>query len=519
VGRRAAFFPDSERLLVSVPNDRLEIRNANTGDVLRVIPFFKSEKTFKLNLAPDGRHFFAVVTGTSLKNDGTSIGLWEVDTGRCIASFYDDNIFHILDAEFSPDSSMLIFTGIPDAKAEGTKLVDTASGKILGTLEKAGATGNRNDMQRATFTSDNSPVTCNVALTVYDRQTLRPIHTQSFDPKDGEYMHVRPDGKHILASKSLGAGNYDFSEWDISGNAPPRMVIRFLGQCAPSVSPDGKYLSSVDRAPFYQHVNVWDTYSGKCLGSCVISREVAFMTYYRTFFLADSKRFVGPGTDAHTLGIYDARSCDLLATLPQETNLIDLVAAPNGRYLATLSGDGFVRIWKKVGPESVLGPLIFPSAIVLALSIAMLTWSLLRDARRTDSLQLCHGAELKWVVYPLVVLGTFGVFKLIIEVANSIWIWNPVPIYLIWALALATGNRVWRIVVLSLLIPNIIWLVWLCYLNWQRSHAPLCQFHVFDRSYFLTREGALIVWGIWLIWLVVAALIIFQRFLRPSSRY
>jgi len=514
-GRRAAYFPDSRKVIVSLVSGDIGIYDANNGSTLEMMTIPDGADLFKLGLSPDGSRLFTLLWQTWANKYGATLDLWDMSSKKSIFRFHDDELHHIVSALFSHDSRRLLFTGIGGSGNDGAVLVDAKSGQRLATLARAQGNQCLSDTSVIAFTGDDHPVTCQIELNIYDAEKLNPIYTRSFRSEDTWCIRVCPDGKRLVGMKYTGiGGDYDLAEWDLTTQAPPRVIVPIVRQWGESFSPDGNYLSTVDDPPLCNHVNVWSTTTGELLGS----RTICPNQGNRSFFLGDSTRFIAHGTEAETAAIYDAKTCALLATLSREADYLgDVVESPDGNHLATLGIDGHVRLWRKVGLESVFGPLASIQGLLLLTSLSVLCWSLVNDARRADAYRRCSGTEFKLVVFPLAVIGTVGVYDLLVSLAMGTPDWTVFPIYLFVALGVAFGTRFWRIMTFSILLMSTAWIIFIAYRCWATVARTSSEIHVLDRSYFLPREGYTLLLGFWALLVIIAATRIFPRAIHPGK--
>jgi WD40 repeat protein len=173
-----------------------------------------------------------------------------------------------------------------------------------------------------------------VALVEWGRG--RPARPMGIPVRETSAMRFSPDGRTLAIS------SYRSTEiilWDLEAG---RSLGVLRGHVSPVVglafAPDGRTLASVDYPD--PEVIVWDLITG-------LTRRIPTENYVTTgAFSADGRRFAASSAQSKTVGLWDLRSGSLLRRIADLRDPVRALSlSPDGRLLATGSGDGFVQLW------------------------------------------------------------------------------------------------------------------------------------------------------------------------------
>ena len=263
-----------------------------------------------------------------------SVCVWEVASGRLLRRFAqrrgaltpkerDDNREPAAWVAFSADGSQLVASCAADAVC----FWDVASGKEIRTLSW-----------------DGLPVT-DCVLAMGGKRLI--VRTRITSDKEVLRLCETSDGKQVKAFSNPVSAESD-SEWEPT---PGRLAL----------SPDGRSLAATDHGGL---IRIWDIESGERVHSFDTGGPnvgaFAFSPDGRLLAAATRKRLANgsntsPGPEANTVRLWDVASGRLLLlVLRRQRPSVQFVAfAPDGRYFASASADGVVRVWEVASGKEV----------------------------------------------------------------------------------------------------------------------------------------------------------------------
>ena len=335
------FSPDGKRLLI-VSGERVRVCDATTGgsvgSVLRH-PQTVSQASF----APDGRYILTVC------GDGR-VRLWDMVSGEERVSLWPATDPH--EVSLAAGGTMLFV----NEEAE-LSLWDLTAAEPLG-----GAVAEK---ERAWFSADG-------------KRGLRvtPQGPQFFSVTDGKPVgpplklskplvsaSFSADGKRLLTIANQGSadeGDGEVAVWNTANGAPIGKVFEHIRPVIDAAfSPDGTSVATVcgDRK-----VRVWDVAT-----SAVVGKEMDNNQHFsRVLWHPEGKRVITVEARAQTPLVHFWNLETGVKTghpIQHDTQFTQVVLSSDGKYLATASADGMVRVWNGQDGEELGAKMKHPAAV------------------------------------------------------------------------------------------------------------------------------------------------------------
>jgi WD40 repeat protein len=320
-GAMVVFFPDGTHVITTGAKKTLLIWDTSTGEVEVVLRGVDMNGNLGVAISPDGKQILTYGMGTSIQE-------WSTSSGQLIATISSASHFefgHVLHAEFS-SNGRLILAATTDSDVESLS-VDRGRVALSG-----GQLRNSENHDAARIWEAGSGKLLNEVRVVQ-------ISTASFSP----------DAKHILTSSLDGSVRLwnvvnGSLEGTFSGHSAEVRDARFTsnGEFVFSSSDDGTTL-------------FWNASSGQLLARILSIGDVS----------SDGHFVVAKAPTGSALIVWSLSNAELLATLSGHTDHLYHVAySPDGRLIATESGDKSARLWEAttgrslatlVGPQDFAG--------------------------------------------------------------------------------------------------------------------------------------------------------------------
>jgi WD40 repeat protein len=278
-----------------------------------------------------------------------AVQLWEVATGRLIATPFTGDTGGIYSLAFSPDGNTLAIGGF-----NGTvRLWDVATHHPDG----APITTHTSDINAMAFSADGKTLATSSSygtVRLWDVATHSPIGAPFSGHGDGAFVALSPDGKILATISGDGRGDSTVRLWDVATHtligAPltgHKGLVRTL-----AFSADGNTLAignGIDGT-----VRLWSVTAQHPIGAPLTSDNGGVMSLA---FSPDGKTLACGGFDG-TVRLWDVTTHQLIgAPLTGDTGAVWSAAfSPDGSTLATGNDDGTVRLWDVAAGRPIGGP-------------------------------------------------------------------------------------------------------------------------------------------------------------------
>jgi WD40 repeat protein len=282
-----------------------------------------------------------------LATEGLTARIWEVQTGRRVASLWGHE-GDVYTAEFSPDNRLVV-TASEDGMA---RVWEAATGKRL--MEMRGHTG---PVYNATFSHDGKfIVTSSKDGTARIWETTPGGRVMELMTQNDQICRARFDaeGKSAVVTQRAGSSQVKVNTREIL-----REWKRNEAVYDTAVSPDGKLIVSASRivqpdtsclsipptragADEDRKARVWEAATGKML----IELSGHSRPVIAAVFSPDSRFLVTASAD-YTARVWDVATGRSVTTLNGHVwVVVNAAFSPDGNSVVTASGDGTARIWE-----------------------------------------------------------------------------------------------------------------------------------------------------------------------------
>jgi WD40 repeat protein len=256
-----------------------------------------------------------------------SVKLWDVRAERQVASLTGQPAY-LQSLTFSPDGKLLVL----NSRNHRVKLWEVASQR-----EVIGLPENQPDVRCIAFSPDGKTLatgSTNGSVRLWNWATHRTAALLKGHRKPVGSMTFSPDGR-LLAS-------HDRDGTAMLWNVATRQRLRVLpDQGAQAFSPDSHRLATVAKAKGYRDVSLLDPWSGRALGTLSGHRGNIFCLAF-----APDGKILATGSGDNNVKLWNLSSGQEVLTLREHTDgVISAAFSSDGRLLATGSFDNTVRLW------------------------------------------------------------------------------------------------------------------------------------------------------------------------------
>jgi len=368
-GRLSAFNAGNKLVAVATYDNKLEVFDSETGKQLKFLTG-RTKYLRSLGISNDGK----LLAARGSENSADTFEIWDIETGKLIRTFTDENASFDGETRFFPDGRILAADGWR------TKIIDAESGKTLRLFRV-----HSYDIESVDFSSDGKLLATGTGngdgrIKVWGLVDNEPLRTFKGVQSSFQPAVFSPDGQ------SIARVNYDHKVeiWNVgAGTAKSLISAAYDNDNKLAFSPDGKFL-----AYFYVYNNSIELidlnkgYGDKKFTAADSLLSMSFspagdmlaaggrdnLVYLwkvdndsplRTFSghtdIVDSVDFspdgrtIASGSFDKTVKLWNVGSGTLRLTLKGHTDLISAVKfSPTGKILATGSFDNTVRLWDPV---------------------------------------------------------------------------------------------------------------------------------------------------------------------------
>jgi len=316
---RAAQATATARAWFSLPT--LDASNAARAELIAAIYAHPFDRATAVAISPDGR---TVASGS----DGATVKLWDVVNVQELFTLYGHTSY-IWGLAFSPDGTILASASEDDT----IRLWNVNDGALIRTIETGADAGG------IAFSPDGAILGARSGDKIMLRRVSDDVHLRTLQGFASWVTEVdfSPDGRILAAGSNDGT----IRLWRVSDGSFLRTLEGHTGAVwSVTFSPDGQTLAS---ASDDGTVRVWQVASGQVLSKFTRNsmKNVVFNPR------GDILIATGGAWNEPTIWIWKIPEGNLLTTIWVENAeaIRDLAFDPLGRFFATVSHDGILRLW------------------------------------------------------------------------------------------------------------------------------------------------------------------------------
>ena len=286
---------------------------------------FGDNTTVYVAYSPDGKY---VVSGGASSSGGSSVRVWEAQSGRVIASMPFNSASSVA---FSPDGKYVAAGGwngvaqVWDAKS-GREIISQTSGDSVSCV---------------TFSPDGKYVAWSGEGTIRVWDIKKVQEVLQIPHRSVPFITFSPNGKHLLSS------GYDRTArvWDIE-NGSEVLNIAHNGWVKKAIfSPDGKYITS---ASDDNMLRIWRADSGQVVFEKYNDSKVNDVAF------SPDGQFLVAGFEKGTVLVWNVSYESEVARMTHRHSVNSVAFSPDGKYVASSSYGDAARIWVATTGQEII---------------------------------------------------------------------------------------------------------------------------------------------------------------------
>ncbi|MBI3831673.1 MAG: hypothetical protein HY291_19285 [Planctomycetes bacterium] len=351
----------------SVRKARLFVCHADTGEVVK---FYQADNQPLLDasISPDGRLVALAFQKNGEPNNGKFVLgaplIYDLEAGRVITRFPDDESIQLSPHAFSSDSKWIAFQLMSTddkLKVKGVRIYATDSTNVAFESE---------DFQGLFFLKKSSRI---VLAGQRKSAVLEWPSENKIMELDGRVITIFKGEKHAIACVEpeidVDPEKYSFLLQSLQDDSDRVTLVTDGHYLVDWVLANGRLFAS-QWQPNNDALIVWDAYTGGRLftipGKAVVSPDGRLIA-------------VPDGNNVKIIGVESQEPLQILKGHTDEVS--EVLFFPDSSRLASASKDGKVRIWQRRRPEYEWGVLVLPELWLSLVLFVTLVWSVWRDRK------------------------------------------------------------------------------------------------------------------------------------------